>query len=35
VVAAGPALDVLAIAGLTAVFMTMGVLVFDYRERTR
>jgi hypothetical protein len=26
---------VLAIAGLTAVFMTMGVLVFDYRERTR
>jgi ABC-2 type transport system permease protein len=35
VVTAGPALDVLAIAGLTAVFMTMGVLVFDYRERTR
>ena len=35
VVTAGPALDVLAIAGLTAVFMTMGVLVFDYRERIR
>ena len=35
VVTAGPALDVLAIAGLTAVFMIMGVLVFDYRERIR
>jgi ABC-2 type transport system permease protein len=35
VVTAGPALDVLAIAGLTAVFMTAGALVFDYRERTR
>ncbi len=35
VVAAGPALDVVAVAGLTAVFMTMGALVFDYRERTR
>jgi ABC-2 type transport system permease protein len=35
VVTAGPAFDVLAIAGLTAVFMTAGALVFDYRERTR
>ena len=35
VVTAGPALDVLVIAGLTAVFMSMGALVFDYRERTR
>jgi hypothetical protein len=35
VVTAGPALDVLAIAGLTAVFMTAGALVFDYRERIR
>jgi ABC-2 type transport system permease protein len=35
VVTAGPVLDVLAIAGLTAVFMTLGALVFDYRERTR
>ncbi|MGD0064297.1 MAG: ABC transporter permease [Streptosporangiaceae bacterium] len=35
VVTAGPVLDVLAIAGLTAVFMTAGALVFDYRERTR
>jgi ABC-2 type transport system permease protein len=35
VVTAGPVLDVVAIAGLTAVFMTAGALVFDYRERTR
>ena len=35
VVTAGPVLDVVAIAGLTAVFMTLGALVFDYRERTR
>jgi len=35
VVATGPALDVVAIAGLTAVFLIMGALVFDYRERTR
>ena len=35
VATAGPGLDVLAIAGLTAVFMTAGALVFDYRERTR
>jgi ABC-2 type transport system permease protein len=35
VVTAGPVLDVVAIAGLTAVFMTVGALVFDYRERTR
>ena len=32
---AGPVLDVVAVAGLTAVFMTMGALVFGYRERTR
>jgi ABC-2 type transport system permease protein len=35
VVTAGPVLDVVAIAGLSAVFMTTGALVFDYRERTR
>ncbi len=35
VVTAGPVLDGLAVAGLTAVFMTAGALVFDYRERTR
>jgi ABC-2 type transport system permease protein len=35
VVTAGPVLDVVAIAGLSAVFMTAGALVFDYRERTR
>jgi ABC-2 type transport system permease protein len=35
VVTAGPVLDVVAIAGLTAIFMTAGALVFDYRERTR
>jgi ABC-2 type transport system permease protein len=35
VVSAGPVLDLAAIAGLTAVFMTAGALVFDYRERTR
>jgi len=35
VVTAGPVLDVVAIAGLSAVFMTAGALVFAYRERTR
>ena len=35
VVTAGPVLDVAVIAVLTAVFMTVGALVFDYRERTR
>jgi ABC-2 type transport system permease protein len=35
VVTASPVLDVVAIAGLTAIFMTAGALVFDYRERTR
>lgn len=35
VVTAGPVLDVVAVAGLTAVFMTMGALVFGYRERAR
>jgi ABC-2 type transport system permease protein len=35
VVTAGPVLGVVAIASLTAVFMTVGALVFDYRERTR
>jgi ABC-2 type transport system permease protein len=35
VVTAGPVLDVVAIAGLTAIFMTAGALVFGYRERTR
>jgi ABC-2 type transport system permease protein len=35
VVTADPVLDAVAIAGLTAVFMTVGVLVFGYRERTR
>jgi ABC-2 type transport system permease protein len=35
VVTAGPVLDVVVIAGLSAVFMITGALVFDYRERTR
>jgi ABC-2 type transport system permease protein len=35
VVTAGPVLDVVAIVALTAIFMTAGALVFDYRERSR
>jgi len=35
VVTAGPALDGLAVAAMTAVLMSVGALVFDYRERTR
>ena len=35
VVRVGPALDGLAVAAMTAVFMSVGALVFDYRERTR
>jgi hypothetical protein len=35
VVTTGPLLDAVVIAGVFAVAMTAGALVFDYRERTR
>ncbi|HET6189567.1 MAG TPA: hypothetical protein VFE59_21570 [Trebonia sp.] len=34
VVTTSPALDAVVIAGVFAVAMTAGALVFDYRERT-
>jgi ABC-2 type transport system permease protein len=35
VISGGPLLDVVMIGGLVAVLLTLGVVVFDYRERTR
>jgi ABC-2 type transport system permease protein len=35
VVTAGPALDMLVIVALTAMFTSAGAMVFDHRERTR